>query len=123
MKSLSILVVEDDALLAMVLEELLVGMGHEVCATANTEIAAIDAAGKYKPDLMIVDAGLLQGSGTGAVDQVSRSGRVPHVFVSGNTGRIKATRPDALVLQKPFRLADLAATIEIACSSECESAN
>jgi CheY-like chemotaxis protein len=122
MKSLRILIVEDDALCAMVLEEFLVGMGHEICATASTEIAAIDAADRQKPDLMIVDAGLRQGSGLSAVDQIRRLGPTPHFFLSGDAGRIRATRPDAAVLQKPFRLADLSRAINLAFEIQSETA-
>src|SRR3954462_9634135 len=62
MKALRVLVVEDDALIAMLLTELLAGMGHDVCATAATEAEAVIAATRYRPDLMIVDAGLASGS-------------------------------------------------------------
>ncbi len=41
MKPLRILVVEDDALIAMVLGELLTAMGHEVCDTAATQADAV----------------------------------------------------------------------------------
>jgi CheY-like chemotaxis protein len=41
-ETLQILVVEDDALLAMLLGELLAGMGHEVCATAATIVALLE---------------------------------------------------------------------------------
>jgi two-component system, response regulator PdtaR len=41
MKALRILVVEDDALIAMLLAELLAGLGHNVCATAATEAHAV----------------------------------------------------------------------------------
>ena len=33
MKALRVLVIEDDALIAMLLSELLASMGHDVCAT------------------------------------------------------------------------------------------
>ena len=41
MKALRVLVIEDDALIAMLLSELLAGMGHDVCATAATEAEAV----------------------------------------------------------------------------------
>ena len=44
MKALRVLVVEDDALIAMLLSELLAGMGHDVCATAASEADAVIAA-------------------------------------------------------------------------------
>src|ERR1700719_4544619 len=58
MKALRVLVIEDDALIAMLLSELLAGMGHDVCATAATEADAVTAATRHRPDLMIVDARL-----------------------------------------------------------------
>jgi DNA-binding response OmpR family regulator len=69
MKALRVLVVEDDALIAMLLSELLAGMGHDVCATAASEAEAVIAAIRYDPDLMIVDAGLGRGSGVSAVER------------------------------------------------------
>lgn len=112
MKTLRILIVEDDALMAMSLEWLLEEMGHEVCAIASTEVAAIDFAVRLRPDLMIVDGNLRQGSGVSTVDQILRAEQVPYFFLSGDTQRIKAIRPGAVVLQKPFRSADLPGAIE-----------
>jgi two-component system, response regulator PdtaR len=114
MKSLRILVVEDDALIAMVLGELLEGMGHEVCDTAGTQADAVASAIRHRPDMMIVDGALRQGNGIAAVDEILLGGPLPHVFVSGDTGRIKAHRPDAAVLRKPFRLAELGGAIDTA---------
>jgi hypothetical protein len=42
----------------MLLAEPLAGVGHDVCATAAIEAEAVIAATRYRPDLMIVDAGL-----------------------------------------------------------------
>jgi CheY-like chemotaxis protein len=79
MKALRVLVVEDDALIAMLLSELLAGMGHAVCATAGTEAEAIMAATRYRPDLMIVDAGLGRGSGVSAVEEILCAGPLAHL--------------------------------------------
>ena len=43
------------------LADMLEGMGHEVCATENTQAGAIAAAARHKADLLIVDAGLIEG--------------------------------------------------------------
>jgi CheY-like chemotaxis protein len=66
MKALRVLLIEDNALIAVLLAEQLAEMGHDVCATAATEADAVTAASRYKPDLMIVDAGLGGGSGVSA---------------------------------------------------------
>jgi CheY-like chemotaxis protein len=114
MKALRVLVIEDDALIAMLLAELLAGMGHEVCATATSEAEAVIAATCYAPDLMIVDAGLGQGSGVSAVEEILRAGPLAHVFVSGDAESVRLRRCDAIVVRKPFRQAELARAIDLA---------
>jgi CheY-like chemotaxis protein len=110
-------VVEDDAFIAMLYADLLTEMGHTICAIETTEAAAVAAAARHKPDLMIVDAGLRDGSGLSAVAEILRSGFVPHVFVTGDNSAVQASRPDAVVLQKPFRDSDLARAIQRALSA------
>jgi CheY-like chemotaxis protein len=107
MRSLSILIVEDEALIAMLLAEVLAGMGHEVCAIASTEAEAVAAAARHAPDLMIVDARLRDGSGVSAVSQILRDRFVPHIFITGDLSGISALRPGATVLEKPFAELDL----------------
>lgn len=111
-KALRVLVVEDDALIGMLLARILKEMGHIVCANAATEADAVIAVAHHRPDLMIVDARLGDGNGISAVEQILRSGFVPHLFMSGNIAKIKTLRPDAVVLQKPFREAELTRAIE-----------
>ena len=117
MDALRVLVVEDDALLAMLLAELLASMGHDVCATAATEAEALIAAIRYRPDLMIVDAGLGRGSGVSAVEEILRAGPVAHVFVRGDAESVCRRRPDAIVIRKPFREAELARAIDAALAA------
>ena len=117
MKALRVLVVEDDALIAMLLAELLASMGHIVCATAPTEGEAVIAAAEYRPDLMIVDAGLGRGSGVSAVQEIQRAGPIAHFFLSGDAERVRLRQPTAIVVRKPFRKAELARAIEIAVAA------
>ena len=117
MKALRVLVVEDDALIAMLLSELLAGMGHDVCATAASEAEAVIAATRYDPDLMIVDAGLGRGSGVSAVEEILRAGPLAHAFVSGDAESVWRRKPDAIVVRKPFREADLARAIDVALAA------
>jgi CheY-like chemotaxis protein len=114
MTSRRILIVEDDALMAMILEELPAAMGHEVCDTSATQTDAVAAAARLKPDLMIVDGALRQGNGVSAVEGITRTGPLPHVFLSGDGGRISAARPDSIVVRKPFRLNELSKAIDTA---------
>ena len=117
MKALQILVVEDDSLIAMLLVETLAEMGHGVCAVEATEAGAVRAALRCRPDLIIVDAQLSQGNGISAVDEILRSGFVPHLFITGDAKKILAQRLDAVALEKPFRETELAQAIERAIGS------
>ena len=101
----------------MLLAELLKGMGHDVCSTAATEAEAVSAAARHRPDLMIVDAGLGHGSGVAAVEEILRAGPVAHLFLSGDAGRVQTRRPDAIVVRKPFREAELARAIDNALAA------
>jgi CheY-like chemotaxis protein len=117
MQSLRVLIVEDDAVIGVLLAELLRVMGHEVCDTAASEIDAVTAAERCAPDLMIVDARLGRGSGIAAVDEILRARPVAHFFLSGDAEGVRVRRPGAVVVRKPFRLADLARAIDLALAA------
>jgi DNA-binding response OmpR family regulator len=106
MAPLCVLLIEDDALIGELLRELITDMGHYVCAIEGSEAGAVAAAGRYGPQLIIVDVGLAQGgSGIAAIDRIQRTQAVPCLLMTGGTahnglgGRI--------VLRKPFSTADL----------------
>lgn len=112
MTALRILLAEDNAIIAMALADLLKGMGHEVCAITETESDAVAAADRYKPDLMIVDANLYEGSGISAVAKILAGGFVPHLFMTGDPDKVQNLVPRAIILRKPFKLNDLIRAIE-----------
>ena len=110
--ALRVLVVEDEHLIALLLSETLKEMGHSVCAIASTEADAVAQALAHSPDFMIVDAGLRDGNGVAAVETILKTRRVPHLLVTGNRQKVRALRPDAVILEKPFFELDLVAAIE-----------
>ena len=112
MKALRVLVVDDDFLLATLLADVLAGMGHDVCAIEGTEAGAVAAAVRCKPDMMIVDVLLGDGSGVSAVEEILRTRFIPHVFVSGDISRVPPDRPGAAALHKPFGEPDLARALQ-----------
>jgi len=118
MVGLRVLVVEDEALLGVLFGEVLEGMGHEVCAIAATEPDAIKAALRHHPDLLLVDVQLGVGNGVSAVTEILRSGFVPHVYYSGDISGIQASQPNAVTIQKPFRVSDLAKAIDRALGAD-----
>jgi two-component system, response regulator PdtaR len=111
-----ILIVEDEAIIGMLLSEVLTGMGHSVIGVAATEAGAIALAAEYVPDLLIVDAGLTSGNGLSAVDAIIATRFVPHIFTTGNALKVRLLKPDAIVLEKPFHEDDLAEAINHALS-------
>ena len=110
MKTLRILIVEDDALIGEVLAEMLQGLGHEVCGIEATQDGAVQTACAQHPDLMIVDGKLRNGTGSAAMRQILLIGPQPHLFMGG--GRIDAPGTGAVLLQKPFGEPELIAAIE-----------
>ena len=102
MKPVRILIAEDDAMIAMFLEELLETMGYEVCAVVSDQSEVIAAAAQHAPNLMIVDEGLREGSGIAAVVEILKTGFIPHIISTGNDRQVLRHIPDAIVLQKPY---------------------
>jgi CheY-like chemotaxis protein len=122
MKPLRILVVEDNALIAIALAELLETQGHNVCAIVSTESDAVAAAARFKPEMMIVDAQLLEGSGIGAVDRIQCGAKVAHVFVTGDALSVRSLRPRATVIQKPYFEDDLNCALQRALDAAATAA-
>jgi CheY-like chemotaxis protein len=112
MTALNVLVVDDDAMIGELLAEMLEGMGYFVCPVALTQADAVKAAARHRPDLMMVDVRLGQGSGIVAMDEILRSGFVLHFFMTGNVAKGRAERPHAAFLEKPFQETQLRFAID-----------
>jgi two-component system, response regulator PdtaR len=107
---LRILLIEDQAIIAMLMERVLMAMGHTVCAVEATEAGAVAAAAQHRPQMMIVDARLRRGNGVAAVATILRQGFVPHVFVSGDP--LEGLGKGAVALLKPFTETELAVAVQ-----------
>lgn len=113
----STLVVEDNILIGMLLSDMLIELGHVVCAVERTEEGAVAAAAKFRPDLMIVDVHISHGSGISAVETILRDRFVPHVFVTGDKLGTQQHRPGDVVIEKPFREHELIEAIKRATAA------
>ena len=102
---LRILLVEDDALIGMFMAELLVYLGYEVYPVETTESGAVSAAARHRPDLIIIDMRLADGSGRSAMARIEQNKPTPHIFMSGDL--LEAAAPGTVLLRKPFRDVDL----------------
>ena len=103
-----VLVVEDEGVQAFMLGRLLTEMGHEVCSIVGTESAAIAAAARFEPTMMIIDDRLGEGSGAAALFEILRVRAIAHVLVSGDQTRARPDQPGTVILRKPFTELQLA---------------
>jgi len=103
--SVRVLVIEDEAVIALDVADIVRNAGHEVVGIAATEKAAIDLAAKHSPHLVLADIQLRgSDSGISAVNQIMKSMSVPVIFVTGFPERLltgKQVEP-AFVISKPF---------------------
>jgi len=107
MKSLNVLIIEDDAIIGLLLSDIITGLGYHVAAIHMTESEAVEAAALYLPDLMIVDIQLAEGSGIGAMEQILAERFVPHIYLSGDLKMVADLRSRAVVIEKPFHESEL----------------
>lgn len=107
MHSPRILLVEDDGMISMLMTMMLEEMGFAVCATASSETDAVREAERTRPDLIVTDMNLGDGSGVAAISTICRARPTPHVFISADASAVRGLKPDAIILEKPFHYADL----------------
>ena len=80
-----ILVVEDEAITALDLKFILMGLGYDVVDVVDNGQDAIDSAKELSPDLVIMDIKLKgEINGIVAADEISKF-NIPIIFVSANT--------------------------------------
>jgi DNA-binding response OmpR family regulator len=108
------LIIEDDSLIALLLEDMLRPIGYTSFAFAVSADAAVAAAVHRPPDLITADVRLEPGSGIDAVQTICSKRAVPVVFVTATSCEVRAWRADAIVVQKPFAATDLKAAVSAA---------
>ena len=102
-----VLVVEDEMMIAMLIEDMLDEFGCELVGPATNVPRALDLIGKERVEIAVLDLNL-DGQDTYAIADVLQQKNVPFIFATGygSTGLRKeyGNRP---VLQKPFQARDL----------------
>ena len=93
---LRILIVEDEALIALDLQEMLEDAGHKVVGHAVSMEEALRLAAKAKPDVALVDVGLKgEGNGLDTAEALGSRFRIPALFLTGSTDfRVRAMALD-----------------------------
>jgi DNA-binding NarL/FixJ family response regulator len=82
---MNVLIVEDEALIAMHLEMLVEDCGHGVCAIVASAAEAVAHAAVHHPDVALMDIRLSRGSsGIEAAREIYARHGVRCIFLSGN---------------------------------------
>jgi CheY-like chemotaxis protein len=109
-----VLIIEDEALIAMDLESLVESLGHKVLGIARTHSEAVSMAMKQRPGLILADIRLADmSSGLEAVNELLKTFEVPVVFITAYPEQLlTGQRPEpAFLITKPFRPAMVSAVI------------
>lgn len=101
-----VLVIEDEAIIAMDLHSIVTSMGHNVTGIGRTRDAAIELGLKKTPDLILADIQLADNSsGIDAVNALlEQIGEIPVIFITAFPERLlTGDKPEpAFVIAKPY---------------------
>ena len=102
-----VLVVEDEMMIAMLIEDMLDEFGCKLVGPATNVPRALELIGKETVDVAVLDLNL-DGKDTYAIADALRQNNVPFIFATGygSTG-MRPEYGDRPVLQKPFQAKDL----------------
>lgn len=117
MTKLKILIVEDEAIVALEIQYRLTSLNYEVVGVASTGEKALTLAEKTKPNLALMDL-KLKGSMSGLETALALKNNfsIPSIFITAfsddaTLNQIKE-KLDCDILQKPFSPEELKTTIE-----------
>ena len=95
------LIIEDNFLIATLIEEELRDLGYSSCKLCDSEEQAIASAVEQCPDLITADDKIV-GSGVEAVRAICADRVVPVVFIVGSPQELKSPVPYSAMIAKPF---------------------
>lgn len=106
-----ILIIEDEAIIAMDLESLVSEIGHQITGVARTREGAVKLGTRDRPDLILADIQLADNSsGIDAVnDLLADLGDIPVIFITAFPERLlTGERPEpAFLITKPYNEAQV----------------
>ena len=102
----SVMIIEDEAIIAMDIESIVAEMGHRVTGIARTRAEAVELARKDVPDLILADIQLADNSsGIDAVNDIlTELGTRPVIFITAFPERLlTGDKPEpAFLISKPY---------------------
>jgi len=109
--SLRILVVEDEMMIAMMLEDMLADLGHKVAGIAMRLPQAMNLAKDVEADIAILDINL-DGRKSFPAAEVLRQRGVKLIFASGyGSAGLEAPFLEEVIVKKPFEANDIRAAL------------
>lgn len=100
-----VLIIEDEALIAMDLSDIVASLGHTIVGTAATAERAVAAAASSAPNLILADIQLADGSsGIAAVRDILAKVSTPVIFITAFPERLlTGERPEpTFLISKPY---------------------
>lgn len=111
-----ILIVEDDMILSMVNRKYVESLGHQVVQCVRNGLAAIEAAKKHEPDIILMDI-RIEGNmdGIEAMEEIRKFSEAGVIYLTGNSEpvtKIRAEQTNMLAFcVKPISMDDLKSVI------------
>lgn len=102
-----ILIVEDEPLIAMLLEDYLELLGETLSGVADCVADALAIIARGPLDMAIIDVNLRNGEKSWPIADALAEAGVPFVFASGGGDVIPGDHARRPVLAKPFTMADV----------------
>jgi CheY-like chemotaxis protein len=119
----SILIMEDEFLIARDLSRIVEQMGYSVCGVVRNAEAAINVAASQKPSLLLADLELADGNfcGIRAAEQIASTSDIPVVFVTAYPNMaIESSVKSPQIVRKPFHPASVVHAVKQALSRQCD---
>ena len=110
-RALRVLVVEDDAMISVLLEDSLLNAGYDVVGPFPTAAAARHSLLEHRVDIAVLDVLDGQDTSFSLAAELEQQG-IPFAFATGvQRGTIPIQHRHRPVLQKPFGMGDLLLTV------------
>lgn len=109
-----VMIIEDEPIIAMDLQAIVTDLGHEVVGIADTRDGAVKLAMAERPDLVLADIQLADGSsGVDAVRDILAAYTAPVIFITAYPDRLlTGARPEpTFLISKPFQTETVQAAV------------
>ncbi|HEX3001240.1 MAG TPA: response regulator [Methanoregula sp.] len=119
MDKISVLVVEDDNVMARIAEMRLASLGYHMCARATSAKEAIEAVVCCRPDIVLMDINILGDvDGIDTAVMIKKGFKIPVIYATSHTDeatleRAKASNADGFIA-KPYKDDNIRVAIELA---------